>query len=627
MKKKIIKKLAFCFLPIVLLINPVKCQNFELVGLIDTKLIFIDSTSGNIEPYLDISDMPESENLTGLTFISSNSNFYSIRETTNNPSLISISKAGKYEVVGNFRLNGVQIASVESLAFNNSNNKLYASVSLNGGVANNDFYSESIVEVNIATGECFLVTKISTAAAYPDIDVMTFKNNILYMYDGIPPSGDTYNLFSLDINNVSSTSSPQLIYENNTYLPISDFTATDQNIYFTEKRNLYKYNFSGNTLTLIGLTHTTGDYNGKLIKGVSKMNLCSLPTVNLGDDIKTCDLTQITLSADFSGDTYEWQDGSTEPEFSVTKSGEYWVKVRNSCGVSSDTINLLFDDPPSVDLGTDKTICNELLLDATFPGATYKWQDGSTEATLVAKTPGSYSVEVKNSCGSVSDTIWINIENPPSINLGEDRPTCSDVLLDATYPGATYKWQDGSNQPTCVAKKTGVYSVEVKNLCGTISDTVNITFENPPSIDLVEERTICNDFLLDATFPGSTYKWQDGSTEATFVAKTPGNYSVEVRNSCGIVEDSIYIKAEQFNDFFIPNIFTPNGDRFNEFFEIDQKLLGSKLVIVNRWGKPVYSSDNYQGNWNGSNLSKGIYYYQITDPCGKNYKGCITILY
>lgn len=81
----------------------------------------------------------------------------------------------------------------------------------------------------------------------------------------------------------------------------------------------------------------------------------------------------------------------------------------------------------------------------------------------------------------------------------------------------------------------------------------------------------------------------------------------------------------------IPNIFTPNGDGKNDVFEIKglESYPGSSLLIFNRWGNEVYSSTNYQNNWDGSNLAEGTYYYLLTakDHTGKvtTYKGWVFI--
>src|SRR5690606_40339000 len=63
----------------------------------------------------------------------------------------------------------------------------------------------------------------------------------------------------------------------------------------------------------------------------------------------------------------------------------------------------------------------------------------------------------------------------------------------------------------------------------------------------------------------------------------------------------------------IPNVFTPNGDGVNDYFEI--RGLGMfpthRLTVFNRWGNEVYKSSNYQNDWNGANLSEGTYYYVL----------------
>ena len=66
-------------------------------------------------------------------------------------------------------------------------------------------------------------------------------------------------------------------------------------------------------------------------------------------------------------------------------------------------------------------------------------------------------------------------------------------------------------------------------------------------------------------------------------------------------------------ELIIPNIFTPNGDGKNDVFEIKglESYPGSQVLVYNRWGNQVYISDNYQNNWDGSNLAEGTYYYLL----------------
>jgi gliding motility-associated-like protein len=81
------------------------------------------------------------------------------------------------------------------------------------------------------------------------------------------------------------------------------------------------------------------------------------------------------------------------------------------------------------------------------------------------------------------------------------------------------------------------------------------------------------------------------------------------------------------------NVITPNGDGYNDTWYIDniQNYPNTKVIILNREGMEVYTSDSYDNMWdgtfNGKKLADGTYYYVIqfkNDP--KVYKGAITVL-
>lgn len=63
----------------------------------------------------------------------------------------------------------------------------------------------------------------------------------------------------------------------------------------------------------------------------------------------------------------------------------------------------------------------------------------------------------------------------------------------------------------------------------------------------------------------------------------------------------------------IPNVFTPNGDGYNEVFMIKglENCSKRQLVVRNRSGKIVYRSNNYENTWNGDNCPDGTYTYQL----------------
>ncbi|MCO4292657.1 Ig-like domain-containing protein, partial [Solitalea sp. MAHUQ-68] len=83
--------------------------------------------------------------------------------------------------------------------------------------------------------------------------------------------------------------------------------------------------------------------------------------------------------------------------------------------------------------------------------------------------------------------------------------------------------------------------------------------------------------------------------------------------------------------FMIPNVFTPNGDGTNDFFEIEGITeFETELYIYNRWGNEVYKTRNYQNNWGGSDLPSATYYYalKVKNQEGKweSYAGFVEIL-
>lgn len=70
------------------------------------------------------------------------------------------------------------------------------------------------------------------------------------------------------------------------------------------------------------------------------------------------------------------------------------------------------------------------------------------------------------------------------------------------------------------------------------------------------------------------------------------------------------------DDFKIPNVFTPNGDGINDFFEIPGLPPFSKLLVYDRSGREIFSSKEYNNEWNGfgvdgDSLPQDNYWYVL----------------
>ena len=83
-------------------------------------------------------------------------------------------------------------------------------------------------------------------------------------------------------------------------------------------------------------------------------------------------------------------------------------------------------------------------------------------------------------------------------------------------------------------------------------------------------------------------------------------------------------------DFVMTNVFTPDGDGINDFFNIDLKALkASKISISNRWGNTIIETNkslSWDGTSNGYDCVDGIYFYSIEFENGKTINGFISLM-
>ncbi len=105
--------------------------------------------------------------------------------------------------------------------------------------------------------------------------------------------------------------------------------------------------------------------------------------------------------------------------------------------------------------------------------------------------------------------------------------------------------------------------------------------------------------------------------------------------------DSIRVLDLQVGSVFIPNIFSPNGDNINDFFQVfskDETIEIKAYRIFNRWGSIIYEVKNFKINeldkwWNGESKGKkmnnGSYTYYIEISCSDKiipFKGSVTLV-
>jgi hypothetical protein len=261
-----------------------------------------------------------------------------------------------------------------------------------------------------------------------------------------------------------------------------------------------------------------------------------------------CAGTNVTFTGS-GASSYTWSGGVVDATpFAVTTSGYYVVTGTdaNSCS-AMDSVMVTVNANPVVALGNDSALCDgSLLLDAGNAGASFLWNDASSNQTLAANTTGTYYVTVTDGNGCVgSDTIVVTINNLPVVALGNDTSLCSNgLVLDAGNAGASYLWNDASVNQTLAVSTSGTYYVTVTDPSGcAASDTITLTLNPAPVVALGADTALCSGtVVLDAGNPGDSYLWSDNTINQTVTASTTGIYWVDVTNSNGCTSrDSITV--------------------------------------------------------------------------------------
>ncbi len=162
--------------------------------------------------------------------------------------------------------------------------------------------------------------------------------------------------------------------------------------------------------------------------------IVTIPFVDVGLDAEICEGESYTFETDASADvtSYLWEDGSSGETFIATISGEYWVRVQDTYGCSaSDTAELIAHELPTVDLGPDTAICDDIYgitFDVYNEGATYDWFNGDmfSDYTTYAQTiDQEIWVKVTSDFGCVArDTVIVRscgeIEVPTAFTPNDD---------------------------------------------------------------------------------------------------------------------------------------------------------------------------------------------------------------
>uniref|UniRef100_UPI00261026F5 gliding motility-associated C-terminal domain-containing protein n=1 Tax=uncultured Tenacibaculum sp. TaxID=174713 RepID=UPI00261026F5 len=241
---------------------------------------------------------------------------------------------------------------------------------------------------------------------------------------------------------------------------------------------------------------------------------------------------------------------------------------------------------------------------------------------------------------SLDDEINVECDAIPDIPELEFEDNCSENVTEVSFEETSTF--DGTDTDYSI---TRVWIV--RDDCGNTSEftqVINVSTNNT-TIEVSDSKCIddgivdLNDYL-DTSSTDVTWEVISGNIELnsdgtfdpqnlelgdyvfSYTAPNQGCLAT-TRVTININDDCVVLPCGQ-EDVVISKAVTPNGDQWNENFEVtgvESCGFIVKVQIFNRWGSKVYESNNYANNWNGitdgasfggaTRLPAGTYYYIV----------------
>jgi gliding motility-associated-like protein len=304
---------------------------------------------------------------------------------------------------------------------------------------------------------------------------------------------------------------------------------------------------------------------------------------------------------------------------------------------------------------------------ATGTNLTYQWRignvdlvdggsiSGATTATLTIDPTVlldealNYNVVVSGACPTsvTSNNRSLTINSTPVITTQPSNQTVclgdeASFKVVATGTNLTYQWRfgnvdlvDGGSisgattatltiDPTVLLDEANNYNVVVSGACliDVISSNVSLVIKEIPIATATSNAFVCFDGeinLFANTYLGATYNWvsttgftstSQNPTILTATSSDAGIYSLTITlNGCVSTPSDVVINTIDCDtiEFFIPEGFSPNGDKINDLFVIRgiEHYPNNTISIFNRWGNKVYDASSYLNTWDG-NSNQGV---------------------
>lgn len=359
--------------------------------------------------------------------------------------------------------------------------------------------------------------------------------------------------------------------------------------------------------------------------------------------------------------TFSWSTGETTSTIAVSPS----FTTNYTCTITDNCLNQTVSDigtvtvpvypPLTLTASDDITVICPYLNDTIYAHAEggaghYSFQWISNEPQLLGRDtmqpiyPSAttiYTIVVKDQCDSTAaENVIYMITSPPlelqlipNVDICPYDSTQISVTATGGYGQYYYLWtfNNSTNQSQWVSPLINTtYTVQVSDECQTfhVEGSTNVSIIKPIADFEIVTTPVFNNLPLtfaNLSTGAESYNWDfgNGNMSSMIVPNNvyidPGYYDVTLiaTNYLGCkdtVVKTIFIEEEYW--IYVPNTFTPDKNRFNNYFSAS--TIGIKQLevsIYNRWGDVVFSSDKVDFTWDGTYDSKevmdGTYIYKI----------------
>lgn len=393
---------------------------------------------------------------------------------------------------------------------------------------------------------------------------------------------------------------------------------------------------------------------------------------------------KVNTSGGSPGYSYQWSfPGSTTNSIGNLPAGDYFVKVYDKKGCSTDSLPFTITEPQLmqafIDTNNTKgvTCANDndgrigvYYIGGNFGNATYTWSPNVSTSDLAVQLPyGTYNVTITDPRGC-TDSASYTISAPPAIFATIPpilEPDCFGYQTFATVTtasggsGAPYTFAVDNGPNVAINEKIPVLAgdhlitVFDKNGC-TYSEMVSVTEPAPIVVNLGPDVQIqLGDSLQLLPFVSvsavDSFKWapiayvSEPNTLNTYVKPVePTTFTLKVWDATGCYgTDDIFIDVDNNRNVFIPNVFSPNGDGINDKFNIGTGQGVDRInymQIYDRWGELIFEAKNiipgessgsgWDGKFKDQYMNTGVYIYLIEvkflDNVSLLYRGDVTLM-